>query len=308
MEEKKDILITGASGMLGRYLKEIFGSDPDYRVFTLGRGEDNDFRCNLKTGAPDFGSQSFDIVVHCAGSEENDYDNAKLNVDGTVNLMDALDSHPPRYMVYISSWQVYGAEEGTEITEGQPIIPESPTGLSKKGAETKCETFASRHQTCLTIIRPARMFGNGVGGETLRMFRDAVNGRYIHICGNDARLSIVTAYDVARAIKEVYTIGGIYNASDGKSPRLVDLMEAMTANAGKQKRITCLTPDWAEWIWRLGRFIPVINQNLNPKVVTERMKTLTFDGSKLIEKSGITFHNTLDVISRTDPTYPYSEK
>lgn len=38
------------------------------------------------------------------------------------------------------------------------------------------------------------------------------------------------------------------------------------------------------------------------------MKTLTFDGSKLIEKSGITFHNTLDVISRTDPTYPYSEK
>lgn len=78
MEEKKDILITGASGMLGRYLKEIFGSDPDYRVFTLGRGEDNDFRCNLKTGAPDFGSQSFDIVVHCAGSEENDYDNAKL--------------------------------------------------------------------------------------------------------------------------------------------------------------------------------------------------------------------------------------
>ena len=63
-------------------------------------------------------------------------------------------------------------------------------------------------------------------------------------------------------------------------------------------------PDWAEWIWRLGRFIPVINQNLNPKVVTERMKTLTFDGSKLIEKSGITFHNTLDVISRTDPTYP----
>ena len=52
MEEKKDILITGASGMLGRYLKEIFGSDPDYRVFTLGRGEDNDFRCNLKTGSP----------------------------------------------------------------------------------------------------------------------------------------------------------------------------------------------------------------------------------------------------------------
>lgn len=50
------------------------------------------------------------------------------------------------------------------------------------------------------------MFGNGVGGETLRMFRDAVNGRYIHICGNDARLSIVTAYDVARAIKEVYTM------------------------------------------------------------------------------------------------------
>ena len=156
--------------------------------------------------------------------------------------MDALDSHPPRYMVCISSWQVYGAEEGTEITEGQPIIPESPTGLSKKGAETKCETFASRHQTCLTIIRPARMFGNGVGGETLRMFRDAVNGRYIHICGNDARLSIVTAYDVARAIKEVYTIGGIYNASDGKITSTRRPHGSHDSKCRKQKRITCLTP------------------------------------------------------------------
>lgn len=70
-------------------------------------------------------------------------------------------------------------------------------------------------------------------------------------------------------------------------------MEAMTANAGKQKRITCLTPDWAEWIWRLGRFIPVINQNLNPKVVTERMKTLTFDGSKLIENPELHFTTPL---------------
>ena len=149
------------------------------------------------------------------------------------------------------------------------------------------------------------MFGNGVKGKALRLFNDAVNGYYIHVRGNDARLSVVTAYDVARAVKSVYLNGGLFNVADNNNPRLIDLVEAMTANAGGKKRMTHLPVAWAEWIWRLGRWIPSVNRNLHPSVVEKRMKTLTLDGTKLAKHAGINYFNTIEVIERTAKDYPY---
>ena len=84
------------------------------------------------------------------------------------------------------------------------------------------------------------------------------------------------------------------------------MVESLTANAGAKKRMTHLPPAWAEWIWRLGRWIPSIDRNLHPKVVEARMKTLTLDGSRLSEKTGLVYHPTLDVIERKDTSYPYA--
>lgn len=297
------ILITGASGMLGTYVAQQFA---DSNIATLGRGSGNTYPCNLTLQSPSFGNDRFEGVVHCAGTENEREANA-LNLDGTRRLLEALDANPPEWLVYVSSFRVYSGDAGEGVDERHLCMPDSVAGQSKLKAEQEVEEWARRHGVTLTIVRPARMFGSNVGGEMLTLFNDALNGGYIHIRGNGARLSLVTALDVAKAIKGVYKKGGIYNAADGNNPKWVELAEAMTANAGRAKRMVHLPPLMAEWLWRLGRWIPAVDRNLNPRVAAERMKTLTLDGTRLAEAASLTYYNTIDVISRTSPEYPYQE-
>ena len=299
-DKKSDILLTGASGMLGGYVAQVFGEN----IHSLGRGEGNTTRCNLETDIPDFGEKTFDLVIHCAGTED-DLRGDSLNYKATDHLLKAFEKNLPQFFVYVSSWQVYSRDAGEKVTEECNIWATSEAGKSKARAERLVTDWAQRHGVTLTIVRPARMFGSRVGGETLQLFNDAVNGKYIHIRGNDARVSIVTAYDVARAIKSLYKNGGIYNLADGHDPRFIDMIEAMTANAGCKKRMAHLPAGWAEWLWRLGRWIPLFERNLNPEVVEKRMKTLTLDSSKARETASISFFNTINVIEHTAPDYPY---
>lgn len=296
------VLITGGQGMLGQYLLEEFR---EFEIQTLGLKETNTIIADLSKDSPKMGDVKFDTVIHTAGTEDERYA-MPLNLEGTKRLLQALESFPPNNFVYISSYRVYSRDAGNDITEDTNLWASDETGKSKALAEKYVEDWCKERGVVLTIIRPAMMFGKGVRGETLTLFNDAIGGKYIHIRGNDANVSIVTAYDVAKAIKKIYRIGGIYNASDGRNPRLIDLVESMTANAGAKKRMTHLPLAWAEWVWRLGRWVPSIDRNLSPKVVEARMKTLTIDGSKLSQITGLKYHDTILVMEHEDKNYPYS--
>lgn len=297
------ILITGGGGMLGRYLSEQFENK---KLATLGLREDSDYKADLAKETPDFGAVQFDTVIHTAGTEE-DSNAMALNLEGTKRLLKALEKNPPAKFVYISSYKVYSRDAGEDIDEETPTWATSEAGKSKALTEQLLKEWCKERDIILTIIRPARMFGNGVKGETLTLFNDALDSKYIHIRGNDAKVSLVCAYDVARGIKEIFEYGGIYNASDSHPVKLIEMVESMTANAGAKKRMTHLPASWAEWVWRLGKWIPSIHRNLSPETVESRMKSLTLNGSKFMEAAGITCHDTIAVIERTDPSYPYSE-
>lgn len=299
---KEKVLITGAGGMLGGYLHEAFKLN---EVKTLGLNEGADYRVDLRKETPDFSADRFDTVIHAAGTED-EAEAFDLNLEGSRRLLDALEQFPPRYMVFISSFRVYSRDAGENVDEESSTWATDNVGKSKMRAEELMREWCQTNNVCLTIIRPARMFGNGVKGETLRLFNDALSGKYIHIRGNDARISLVTALDVARAIQKVYKNGGIYNAADGRNPKFIEMVEAMTANAGAKKRMTHLPAAWAEWIWRLGRWVSFVNRNLSPETVESRMKTLTLDGRKLAREADIDYHDTIEVMEHQDPDYPYS--
>ena len=288
---------------MGQYLMEEF---KDHEIATLGLREESDFKIDLTKKVPDFIGRCFETVIHTAGTE--DVSNAmELNLEGTKRLLSALDKNPPENFVYVSSYRVYSRDAGENIDEEHNTWATDDTGKSKALAETYVRDWCASHDVTLSIIRPARMFGNGVKGETLQLFNDAINAKYIHIRGNDAKVSIVCALDVAKGIRNLYAHGGIYNASDPRAVKFIDLIEAMTANAGAKKRMTHLPSPWAEWVWRLLKWIPSIQRNLAPDVVENRMKTLTLNGNKFADKANITYHDTISVIERRDKEYPYTD-
>lgn len=297
------ILITGAGGMLGGYLEEQFR---DEEIVTLGLRDSSDFKVDLRKDIPDFKGKKFSLVLHAAGTE-NDAHASDLNLNGTKNLLIALASAPPEYFVFVSSYKVYSRDAGEDLTEDANTWATGEAGKAKALAEEEVKKWCADNGVILTIVRPARMFGNGVKGETLELFNDALNSKYIHIRGNDAKVSLVCAYDVARGIKEIYQTGGIFNAADPRPVKYLEMVEAMTANAGAKKRMTHLPAPWAEWVWRLGRWIPSIQRNLAPEVVEARMKSLTLDGSRFAKAAGIEYFPTIEVIERTNKDYPYTD-
>lgn len=296
------ILLTGASGMLGGYLKNLFNKDNE--VTTLQR-HDADIECDLAKEVPDLGQNAFDLVVHAVGTTDES-EAMCLNEEGTQRLLDALDSNPPLEFVFVSSWEVYSQDSGEDVGESHQLWASTKTGKSKARAEELIRRWCADRDIKLTIVRPARMFGKGIKGEMASLFNDVVAGRYIHVRGNDARLSLVCASDVAEAIKKLHSIGGIYNVTDGRGAKWIELAEAMSANTGAMKRQTYLPEKWARAAWKYASWIPAVKASLAPETLARRSSTLTFSDEAL--RNALQDWNpypTVEVISRECSEYPY---
>lgn len=298
------ILITGASGMLGAYLLPMLKDGNE--VKTLQR-HDADIISDLTVSVPYLGNEAFDLVVHAAGSTE-DNTALDLNVEGTRRLLQGLEKYPPKEFIFLSSWEVYSPDSGENVTEEHQTWASSKVGQSKARAELLVKEWCDQRNVTLTILRPARMFGTGVHGEMKRLFNDVVNSRYIHVRDNEARLSLVCAIDVAEAVKKLHAVGGTYNISDGKGASWIELAEAMSANSGAMKRQTFLPKKWADTAWKLTPWIPAVRASLSPEVLAVRSKTLTLSDSKIKELlQEWNPYPTIEVISRQCESYPYLE-
>lgn len=269
-------MLTGGDTMLGRYLLAQLAQCEPQPELTL---------------------------FHCAGTEE-EADADQLNRQATEKLLENLPAMPQR-VIYVSSWQVYSPDAGEDVDESRPTFAWSEVGKSKARTELLLEKWAEQNGVTLTIVRPAQMFGTGVDGAMLRLFNRAVSGRYVHIRGNEAKTSAVTALDAARAILKLAGQPGIFNISDGRAHRWIDLVESMTANIGARKRMTHLPEKWVSFFYRWFRFLPIVQENLSPEALEPMSRTLVLDNTKVRRVTGMDFHNTLDVIARLDKSYPY---
>lgn len=302
-KEVKTALVTGASGLLGFYLCPLL--QEDFKVVTLQR-RDADVECDLTMSVPDLGDRSFDLVVHVAGSTVED--NAlEVNLEGTRNLLQSLESDPPSEFVYISSWEVYSPDAGEDIEESEHLWASSKCGQSKALAEKLLTEWCDKYGVHLTVIRPARMLGKGVKGEMAQLFSDVVSGRYIHVRGNVARLSLVCASDVANAVKQLHSIGGIYNITDGKGASWLELADAMSANCGQIKRQTFMPSKWVAIAWRFASWLSPVKASLDPAVLARRSKSFTLSDSAVRSAIGDAWkpYPTLDVLAHKCPDYPY---
>ena len=108
-----------------------------------------------------------EAVVHFAGLKAvgesvevplRYYDN---NVDGTVQLLDAMERHDVRDLVFSSSCTVYGEPETVPITEDAPLGASSPYGRTKLHIEEMLRDVAATgpagaSRCCATSTRSAR--------------------------------------------------------------------------------------------------------------------------------------------------------
>ena len=253
------ILVTGASGFVGRHLVQRLVERGTVRavlrrplsnVLPAGaeivRGElvpDQDWSSVLS---------GVGVVVHCAARVHVMDDQAadplsefrRVNVDGTMRLARQAADLGIKRFIFLSSIKVSGeaTQVGHPFLADQPPAPEDPYGISKMEAEVGLRSLASESGMEVVIIRPPLVYGPGVKANFLVMMSwlkrgfplplGAVteNRRSLVALDNLVDL-IVTCLDHPAAVSQTFLV------SDGESLPTAALLRRMGDAFGRPTRL-----------------------------------------------------------------------
>jgi len=282
-------LLTGGTGFLGCYISKTISENNI--LVSLSRNS-KQYSIGLDQKVPVF-SEKFDLVIHSAGKAHSVPKTSlekqaffEVNFLGTQNLLHGLEESQslPKAFIFISSVAVYGRESGVNISENAPLLAKEPYGLSKIQAEQLVLDWCKRNNVICTILRLPLLAGANPLGNLGAMVKGIQKGYYFNIAGGNAKKSMVLAEDVARSIRKVSGIGGIYNLTDGYNPSFAELSNNISIQLGKGKPMNM--PMWlARIIAKFGDLLgskAPLNTNKLKKITSE----LTFEDSKAREAFG----------------------
>lgn len=279
------VLLTGASGYLGSIISSNRSNET---IISLSRFNAN-INIDLSKLVPRL--PIVDLVIHAAGkahlvpkSQEDVQAFWDVNVNGTRNLLKALDDHPPKRFVFISTVAVYGKTSGVLLDVKSPVLARDPYGQSKMQAEAEVMEWCQRHNVICTILRLPLVYGENPPGNLKAMIQGIKKGYYFNIAGGKAQKSMVRAEDVARFILPASEVGGIYHLTDGQHPSFYELSHSIGKSMGRN-----WIPNMPYW---LAKIVAKIGDVVGPKFPLNSDKLLkitselTFDDSLARAKFG----------------------
>ena len=193
--KKRRILVTGASGFIGRFLIENLAKDEDNIIIALYNNsnvldlyKDSDNRVNwVKVDlVNDSISNIFlniDVVYHLAGYstinpniKELNLLN-KLNIFVTQRLANECKSSSVKHFIFVSSIAACESSDNINITEKNGS-PKTHYGVAKKKAE---ELLLETSANCfnVTILRPTAIFGEHHKGSIFEMVKKIKEKRFV---------------------------------------------------------------------------------------------------------------------------------
>lgn len=113
-----------------------------------------------------FDDEKFDQVIHLAAwaavqtSIDNPYIYTSVNVDGTVNILEASRRHHVKNIVFASSSSVYGGRDKVPFQENDDVSrPISPYAATKAAGEIMCATWYNLYQIPINALRFFTVYG-----------------------------------------------------------------------------------------------------------------------------------------------------
>jgi nucleoside-diphosphate-sugar epimerase len=247
------ILLTGASGTLGRNFLELSGNDPNLEILVLLRSESRfhskyasarEVRVDLwdREGVArivaDFRPAT---IIHCAATgmefpKTEWFDLIRFNVDFTVNLCESAAISGGSHFIFIGTGLAYKSIP-RPLNENDPLDTRHPYGASKAAADLLVRSAAVEFGLPLTVLRPFSF--TGIGDDRSRLFpsilRAASTGVPIELTSGVQSRDHISARDVASAINatirnvpspenpKVFNIGG------GSSVTVREMVEGVVA-------------------------------------------------------------------------------
>ncbi len=83
----------------------------------------------------------------------------RVNVQGTLNVLEAAREECPERVIVTSTSEVYGTAKETPMTEAHPLSAQSPYAASKIAADKFAESYARSFDVPVSTLRPFNAFG-----------------------------------------------------------------------------------------------------------------------------------------------------
>lgn len=179
-------------------------------------------------------------------------------------------------------------DEPQPTAAGVRIVTDEAEGSD----HAKIDEYCRERRLPVVVIRCPYIVGTGMTGLTRKIAAGIYKGTFVHIAGNDARISVVHATDVARAASIAAGTQGTYTLTDGTDSTIHDLAEAFAHRMG-DKRIFTIGPRWAR-IWYGKRYFDTLTSShtaddtfcavfpdFHPASVVEYLKTHVYDEQSL---------------------------
>lgn len=259
----KHVLVTGGAGFigsnivaelvrLGNHVTVIDNFSTGYRtnlepypVVRLIEADIND------EDAVEEAVRGCEVIYHLAASVgnkrsiEKPLDDARTNVIGTINILEAARKHGVRKIVVSSSAGIFGELKTVPIREDHPVEPDSPYGCTKLCEEKLSLAYSKLYPMEIVCLRYFNVYGPNqrydaygnaipifvfrmLRGETLFIYGDGEQTRdFVHVA------DVVRANILAAGVEGV---SGAFNIASGTSVTVNDLV-AMIIRYGKKGSI-----------------------------------------------------------------------
>lgn len=270
---KPNILITGATGFVGRQLvTELLVQK--FSVFAIVRDEGavvpigatkiiKGDLTTIKDWLPVL--QNIDIVIHLAGRAHIVDDSVadplaefrKVNTKASLKLAKQAAEAGVKRFVFISSVKVNG-----EITcldkpfkPDDHFVPDDPYGLSKYEAEQGVMALAKETDMEVVIIRPPLVYGSGVRANFASMIRWVDKGVPLPFGAIHNKRSLVALDNLVSFIiccmKHPKAANEIFLISDGEDVSTTQLLKKVADALGKKTMLVPIPVELMRWVAKL---------------------------------------------------------
>jgi UDP-glucose 4-epimerase len=171
---------------------------------------------------------------------------ARVNILGTVNLLEAARKANVRRVLFVSSGgAVYGEQETFPAPESHPTNPVSPYGVSKRAGELYAFFFQAEYQIPFVALRYANVYGprqdpHGEAGVVAIFSQRMLRGEPVTVNGDGKQTrDYVYVGDVVRAnlLALESTATGPFNIGTGIETDVNELARLLLAASGSQSSV-----------------------------------------------------------------------
>ena len=254
LKPTRSILVTGATGYLGRALVKELIKDGSFDIFALGRDKSrlekifnhSDVRIfdysALQNG--DLPMGSLDIAVHAAFARPHcTHEEIAESLAFTNNLFFKLAAHQVPSIINISSQSVYGQATEPLWDENTPVAPRTPYAQAKYATELMLSSVHDLHPHIkVTSLRLGTLSGGQEGLVSVdllsKLVLDAIEGKDLVLVNEELTVERMDVLDGAAAIVNLlkmddHLLMPLYNLGSGSSYTLGELATMVVHSLGK---------------------------------------------------------------------------